>query len=251
MSAPVRDERRPGWLWVDNAVVLEHGAELGAVGIAVYVGLASYANVERKAWPGLRGLAKRLGMGKSTVHRAVAKLEALGLVQIERQESTHGDADTNRYVLVRQEDPEGCPATGTRVPLEVHGVPLEDHGGVPLEVRNKNQSSEQESVNKKTRRTRRADMPFPEDFTLTDVMAAKIRLVGCRNPPAAFEQFKNHHLAKGTLSASWGNSWATWVGNHGVYACPCQRDAGKRAQAAGGQPYLSAEETRARYRGKA
>lgn len=231
--APVRDERKPGWLWIDNAVVLEHGAALGAAGLAVYVGLASYANAEHKAWPGLRGLSKRLGIGQATIVRAIAKLESLGLVTVERQQTAHGDRDTNRYVLVR----EGCSATEAPAPLQKHGAPLEKHGGAPLEKRNKNQSSEQEPKNKRRR--------LPDDFTLTDLMAKKIRNVGCTDPPAAFEAFRNHHLAKGTLSASWGNSWATWVGGHGIYPCPCQRK--RSSAAAGGVPYLTAEETRAKY----
>lgn len=147
-TTPIRDERKPGWLWIDHAVLIEHGAALGANGIAVYVGLASYANQDHQAWPGIRGLAKRVGVGTATVQRAIAQLEALGLVQVERVESRQGDRDTNRYRLLRQNEV-GCAAGDTPVPLGTHGVPLGTHGGVPLGTRNKNHSSEQEPKNKK------------------------------------------------------------------------------------------------------
>lgn len=150
MSGPVRDARRPGWLWVDHAILLEHGAALGATGIATYVGLASYANSDQVAWPGLRGLAARLGMGRSTVARALRTLEARGLIAIERHQGAAGDAETNRYVLQRA-PLGGWSSTGTGVPLGDHGVPLGDHGGGPPEGQNKKDSScplEQEPQNK-------------------------------------------------------------------------------------------------------
>ena len=61
--------------------------------------------------------------------------------------------------------------------------------------------------------------PFPDDFVLTEMAAAKFRAKGCRDPAAAFAQFRNHHLAKGSRMVSWTHALATWLGNHGRYGC--------------------------------
>ena len=60
---------------------------------------------------------------------------------------------------------------------------------------------------------------FPDDFVLTEMAAAKFRAKGCRDPAAAFAQFRNHHLAKGSRMVSWTHALATWLGNHGRYGC--------------------------------
>jgi hypothetical protein len=72
---------------------------------------------------------------------------------------------------------------------------------------------------------------FPDDFVLTELVAAKVRAKGCRDPEAAFAQFRNHHLAKGSRMASWPHAWSTWVGNHGRYGCDgCPATAGRAAR---------------------
>ena len=82
-----------------------------------------------------------------------------------------------------------------------------------------------ESADTTTARARKEQRAcrIPADFTLTDAMAAAIRNVGCKNPRAAFEHFRNLHTAKGSKFVDWPAAWRTWVGNHGKYACPCQR----------------------------
>ena len=37
MEYKIRDQRRPGWLWLRGEIIDVYGAELGAIGIAVYV----------------------------------------------------------------------------------------------------------------------------------------------------------------------------------------------------------------------
>jgi len=56
--------------------------------------------------------------------------------------------------------------------------------------------------------------PFPEDFALDEELAAYCRAkLPAINPKVIFENFKNHHLAKGTQFADWRAAFRTWVGN--------------------------------------
>ncbi len=91
---------------------------------------------------------------------------------------------------------------------------------VPLETLFDPESAE--TTTARARKEQRA-CRIPADFALTDAMAAAIRNVGCKNPRAAFEHFRNLHTAKGSRFVDWQAAWRTWVGNHGKYACPCQR----------------------------
>lgn len=68
------------------------------------------------------------------------------------------------------------------------------------------------------RRTR-----FPPTLFLTDAMAERVRAVGCHDPDAAFEHFRDYHAAKGTVLADWSAGWRTWVANHGHFPCPCKQ----------------------------
>ena len=60
----------------------------------------------------------------------------------------------------------------------------------------------------------KARTTFPPDFALTDSDRA-YALERCpdMNVPATFEDFRNHHTAKGTLGADWHAGWRTWIGN--------------------------------------
>lgn len=86
--------------------------------------------------------------------------------------------------------------------------------------------SETETKTEKKKEPRSARRALPEDFVLTDLMAAKVRDAGCLDPAAAFAQFRAHHLAHGSLMASWPHAWGTWVSRHGQYGCPCRPGGG-------------------------
>ena len=67
----------------------------------VLIYLADHCNEEKGyAWPSIKRLAKRTGMGQSTVKRAVATLELMGLVRVSRQSKVvDGARFSNRYYL--------------------------------------------------------------------------------------------------------------------------------------------------------
>jgi hypothetical protein len=103
----IRDHRQPGWFWLDNEMIDIHGREIGVYGLAVYCCLARHAdNRSQRAWPGIRGMAERLGTGKDQVYKALWALEVQKLVSIERRPG-QGSIYTLRAVG------RGVPSAGT------------------------------------------------------------------------------------------------------------------------------------------
>jgi len=74
------------------------------------------------------------------------------------------------------------------------------------------------------RRVSRIASEIAPDFALDEQLRqfAVSRFPDC-DVEAAFEQFRSHHLAKGTKSKDWGASWRTWVGNFSQYGYPKRR----------------------------
>lgn len=75
--------------------------ELKARERLVLIYLADHCNEEKGyAWPSIKRLSKRTGMGQSTVKRAVAALELMGLIRVSRQSKmVDGSRFSNRYYL--------------------------------------------------------------------------------------------------------------------------------------------------------
>ena len=81
----VRD-RRPGYLRVYNDLYDRFGAQLGPYGLAVYMALCRYANQDSECWPSYGTIAKGTGMSRRQAMREVAKLEALHIIEVQREE---------------------------------------------------------------------------------------------------------------------------------------------------------------------
>ena len=76
----IRDRRRHGFFIVDNEIIDVYGAQIGVYGVAVYSALARFANADAECWPSLATLGARLNASRSSVIRALAKLEEVGLI---------------------------------------------------------------------------------------------------------------------------------------------------------------------------
>lgn len=86
--------------WIDPQVLDRYGPELKAQGIAVYNALAKHADKTRRCWPSVRKIATLTGMSERSVQRALNRLVALGLIDIESRYTPWGDMDTNIYTLL-------------------------------------------------------------------------------------------------------------------------------------------------------
>lgn len=84
----VKDRRLYPYYQIDNALLDEHvsGEDgIGVHGLAVYNVLARIAGAKGHAWPAMSTIADRLGISRRQVQREIAKLEARGLVEVQRR----------------------------------------------------------------------------------------------------------------------------------------------------------------------
>lgn len=123
MRDSLRDLRSP--FYVVEHELLDRGLSVNA--IAVYNVLRRHADRRRQCFPGIRAIARSLGIGKTSVGRALEELRTTNVIRVIGRIDVHGDRATNLYNLLPAEE-WGCPATGTPVPPQVHGVPLQVHG---------------------------------------------------------------------------------------------------------------------------
>lgn len=99
MAAYVRDRRGGHWAWFHHAVIDDYGPELGPYGIAVYICLCRHADREEATFVGQKTVAREIGAGRTAVNQAVAKLRALGLVEVEDRQDERGRT-TSIYTLL-------------------------------------------------------------------------------------------------------------------------------------------------------
>jgi hypothetical protein len=79
----IRDQRQPGWFFVDNEIVDQHGARLGAYGLAVYCVLSRYAkNGNQQVNLSARDIGSALGISQDRVRKSLADLATVGLVHL-------------------------------------------------------------------------------------------------------------------------------------------------------------------------
>lgn len=69
------------WFWLDKAVVREYLPRIGASGFAVYAFLASCADENQFCFPSQQYMATHLHCSRSTVCRAIGKLEVAQLIR--------------------------------------------------------------------------------------------------------------------------------------------------------------------------
>lgn len=178
---------------------------------------AVHAQLARAGKLFANGAAPKLTRLQSEERRKCAeKLQAA----LARREAAHAE----RMPSARE-------ALDVQVPRPVPSPPVsevaEPDGSAPHTLFPNSDLSAAKSADKTPRA--RAKSTIPADLKLTESMRRAIASAGCRNPDAAFEQFVNHHTAKQNRYVDWDTRvWATWVTNHGTYACACKQ-VGRRA----------------------
>lgn len=92
----------------------------------------------------------------------------------------------------------------------------EQHGGNHADSHDSHDSLNPDTPPVSPRRgeARKRAQQIPDDFELTDTMRQYLLdRVPQANPESEFEQFCNHHRAKGSRMKDWQAAWRTWVGN--------------------------------------
>jgi hypothetical protein len=79
----LRDQREPGWFYIDNELLGDYGVELGAYGIAVYSVLSRHWRKDQKIELSNRDIAATLGISHDRVRKSLADLVELELIKLE------------------------------------------------------------------------------------------------------------------------------------------------------------------------
>ena len=80
----VRDQREPGWFFVDNEIVDKYGARLGAYGVALYGVLSRHSkNFTQQVNLSQRDMAATLGISQDRVRKSLGDLVEFGLIHVE------------------------------------------------------------------------------------------------------------------------------------------------------------------------
>ena len=118
---------RPHTFRVDNIIIDDYAANIGALGVAVYAVLQRYADrATGQCWPSVATIARLLRLSKNCVKKYLHLLARLGLITIALRSTAEGDPTSNLYtvhdptqgeaVLRRRHQRGGAPAAGGGAP---------------------------------------------------------------------------------------------------------------------------------------
>jgi biotin operon repressor len=108
-QSQVRRMKRGNWYWIEKVVIQEYARKVGPLAITVYCYLASFTNAEQSCYPSQRLIGEVLGYSRTSINRAIKKLERHGLIRIDKIDRTEGYQQT--YTLLEV----GCNTEESRV----------------------------------------------------------------------------------------------------------------------------------------
>lgn len=165
---------RPHTFRLDNCLIDDYAAEIGAIGVAVYAVLQRYADrTTGQCWPSVATMARLLRLSKNCVKKYLHLLARLGLITIAPRSTAAGDPSSNLYtvhdptqrdaVLRRQRARGGAPGAGGGAS---DALPPQDNGHL-VPQGGASDGPEQDP---------------PEQEILTSVAEAKIAEPACDHP---------------------------------------------------------------------
>lgn len=87
---------RPHTFRVDNIIIDDYAAAMGAIGVAIYAVLQRYADrTTGQCWPSVPTIAKKLGLSTKCVKKYLHRLAHLGLIGIAPRYTPDGDHTSN------------------------------------------------------------------------------------------------------------------------------------------------------------
>ena len=119
----VQDRRRKGFFTLDNELYDLYARKLGPYGLAVYVGLARFANQASECFPSQSTLAQRARMSRMQVSREIEKLKRLHLIAVDPQFGPQGQKRSNLYILLDLPHPDLPHVTESDIPCNTQLQP--------------------------------------------------------------------------------------------------------------------------------
>ena len=91
---------RPHTFRLDNCLIDDYAAEIGALGVAIYAVLQRYADrTTGQCWPSVATIARLLRLSKNCVKKYLHLLARLGLITIAPRATAEGDPTSNLYTV--------------------------------------------------------------------------------------------------------------------------------------------------------
>ena len=91
---------RPHTFRLDNCLIDDYAAEIGALGVAVYAVLQRYADrTTGQCWPSVATMARLLRLSKNCVKKYLHLLARRGLITIAPRYTAEGDPSSNLYTV--------------------------------------------------------------------------------------------------------------------------------------------------------
>lgn len=91
MERTIKDNRKKDFFITDNVFVDKYAKFVKAPGIVIYAALLRHADVKRKAFPGIRHLAKEMGVSYGYAAKGVKSLQHYNIIDIEQEEGFRND----------------------------------------------------------------------------------------------------------------------------------------------------------------
>lgn len=168
---------RPHTFRLDNTIIDDYAAEMGAIGVAMYAVLQRYADrTTGQCWPSVSTMARLLRLSKNCVKKYLHLLARLGLITIAPRATAEGDPTSNLYTV---HDPTQRAAVQRR--QDARGGASADGGGAPAAL------PLQENAHEVTQ-GEAPDAPEqapPEQDLLTSIARADIPEPACDQPEHA------------------------------------------------------------------
>ena len=91
---------RPHTFRLNNCVIDQYAAEMGAIGVAIYAVLQRYADrTTGQCWPSVSTMAATLNLSTRCVQKYLRHLARLGLIDIASRHAADGDHTSNLYTV--------------------------------------------------------------------------------------------------------------------------------------------------------
>lgn len=91
---------RPHTFRLDNTIINDYAAEMGAMGVAIYAVLQRYADrTTGQCWPSVSTIARLLRLSKNCVKKYLHLLVRLGLITSAPRSTADGDHTSNLYTV--------------------------------------------------------------------------------------------------------------------------------------------------------
>lgn len=188
---------------------------LGPTERLIMLALADHADDAGRCYPSMQRLQERTGLSERAVQTNVRALTDKGYLRVI---VGGGKGNANVYFVSAN------PAAET--PQQMH--PAADAPQTPQQMRSNPAADAPEpsgttiepSVEAAPRRRRKPEVPIPEGWVPNEKNVEDARKRNLTDAEIRHEasQFRNKHLAKGSLFRDWDAAWRTWLGNIGKFS---------------------------------